>query len=113
MLLFLSCTPLPLEHIVLKFPRATQLSSVFSWYFCATFSVPTYHYEAPLFTLQLIEKGLSKIRRQSELIKVSLWHLSIAIITNLCAQQSFFFFHFIIQAACAAIENVSWSHKVI
>lgn len=41
----------------------------------------------PLFTLQLIEDGLNKIRCQSELIKVSLWHLSIAITANLCAQD--------------------------
>lgn len=67
---------------MLEFVCHTSLQHIFL-FSCATHSAPTYHYEAPLFLLQLIEKGLSKIRRQSELIKVSRWHLSIAITANL------------------------------
>lgn len=101
-----------LDHTVLEFQeRHTSLQHIFL-FSCATHSAPTYHYEASLFTLQLIEKGLSKIRHQSELIKVSRWHLSIAITANLCVQLCLFF-QFFIQSACDGIENVSRLHEVI
>lgn len=87
-MLFFSWNPFG-SHSVEVSECHTSLQCIFL-FFCAIFSAPTYHYEAPLFTLQLIEKGLSRIRRQSELIKVSRWHTSIAIMANLPATVFFF-----------------------